>query len=400
MNFSFIKELITSTWMVDALTVQIYAPVLHGVFKGLMFERENPNKKDEPYSVSVSLTGKQTSGSNEQSVFVQPINGVMMKHNTESGIIGTRTMADNLLHADKNPNIIGHILKIESGGGQATAVPELTDAIKKLSKPIVAFVDGCMCSAAMYAGSYCNKIIASRETDMIGCIGTMIELAGFPKFNKEPDGYTTVRIYADEATEKNDEYEAAITGDFKLVKERMLNPHNQQFINDILLNRPGVKKEHLKGKTFNAAEVIGTLIDSIGNFQSAIDAVVELNKSKSHSKKSINMGKQLKLTALLTLLAVTELASEDGNSSLNEQQLEAIDNALDAGNKAQTDLAAANTNLQTANSTIADLNDKIKELEKAAGAQSATVVTETDSNNETNELNRYQQVRNELKGKK
>jgi protease-4 len=405
MNFSFLKELVTSAWQIDAITAQIYAPVLRGVFSGLNFEREDPDEKYQPYQVAAhqhiaASSHQHIATSSHQQINVQPLRGVMLKHDSPSGMIGTRTIAKNLLNADKNNDVIGHILLIDSGGGQASAVPELADAIKQLTKPIVAWVDGCMCSAAMYVGSYCKKIIASRDTDSIGCIGTMIELSGFPKFNKEPDGFTYVRIYADQATEKNDDYETALTGDFKLVKERILNPHNEQFIADIRANRPNVKDEHLKGRTFRASEVVGTLIDSIGAFETATQTVIELAQSYplSQSVKSNNMNK--KLTALLTMLAVTELVIEDGQTSLNEQQLEAIDNALAAGTTAATELATANTALQTANATISEQTKKITELETAAGAPTATVTkpTDADVNNAESEENVYQNVRNILKG--
>jgi protease-4 len=404
MQYSFIKELLTSTWLIDAVTLQQYAPVLRGILTlGLHFEKENPDENDLPYCVSLANgTRINIDKHSDRCVFVQPVKGLMMKHSTESGVIGTRRMAQNLLNADKNPDITGHILLIESGGGQADSVPELSDAIRKLTKPVVAFVDGCMCSAAMWVGSYCQKIIASRDTDTVGCIGAMITLQGFPKFNKEPDGYTYVRIYADDATEKNDEYEAALTGDFKLIRERVLNPMNEQFVNAIRTNRPNVKDEHLKGRTFKASEVAGTLIDSIGDFNSAVAAVVDLSKTKKHNSK--NMANNKKLTALLAVLALSELAFEDGHTSLNEEQIEAIEAALAAGTKAANDLATANENLRMANSVIAQydetietLNERIADFEKKPGAESAEAI---DGINAGSEGNVYTGVRNELKGKK
>jgi protease-4 len=371
----------------------------------LHFEREDPDEKYKPFQVAATAS-KTGATASEKTVNVQPVRGVMLKNDSGSGIIGTRTMASNLLAADKQAKVCGHILLIDSGGGQVAAVPELSDAIKKLSKPIVAFVDGCMCSAAMYVGSYCKQIIASRNTDSVGCIGTMIELSGFPKFNKEPNGYTYARIYADQSSEKNDDYETALTGDFKLVKERVLNPHNEQFIADIRANRPNVKDEHLKGRTFRASEIVGTLIDSIGAFETAVQSVVELSQSNNSTTQQFNSTMKSKLTALMVLLAVTELVIEDGQTSLNEQQLEAIENALAAGNTAATDLATANANLQTANATIANRDatiaeqaTKITDLEAAAGAPPATVVKPTDGNDSNQEPeNTYQNVKNILKG--
>ncbi|MDR1554215.1 MAG: S49 family peptidase [Prevotellaceae bacterium] len=403
MQYSFIRELY-NPWLIDSVTLRQYAPVLHGVLTlGLHFEQEKPDESYQSYGISLATKSKIVNNDKEKQIFVQPVIGTMMKLDSASGIIGTRTMANNLLDADSRTNVIGHVLFIESGGGQASAVPELTNAIQKLTKPVVAFVDGCMASAAMWIGSCCHQIIASSKDDMIGCIGTMIIMQGFSKFNKDTDGFTTVRIYADDATEKNDEYEAALTGDFKLIKERILNPMNEQFVNAIRENRPNVKDEHLKGRTFMAAEVVGTLIDSIGDFNSAIEAVTELSKSKKINNSKI-MKNESKLTALLAVLALTALAIEDGSTSLNEEQLDAIDAALDTGNKAATELATAKEDLQKVNATIAErddtiksLNEKIAELEKKPGAVSGSAIDNIDDNTEQNS---YISVRNELKGKK
>ena len=400
MQFSFIRDLVNSVWMVDALTLEIYAPVLRGIFNGLQFEREQSDDKYKPYNIAVKENS--SNPQSDKSIFVQPVRGMMMKHDTMSGLAGARTMAQNLLNADNNQNIIGHILVIESGGGQADAVPELADAIGKLTKPIVAWVDGYMCSAAMYVGSYCKKIIASRETDMVGCIGTMIQLGGFPKFNKDADGFTSVRIYADGSDEKNDDYETALTGDFKLIKERILNPHNERFKTNMQANRPGVKDEHLKGRTFPAGEVVGILVDEIGNFDTAVQAVMSLSKKTS----KVNNMSNKKLTNLTTTLGITELVVNEGHASLNEQQLESVENALATGAQSAADLATANANLQTANATIAERDAtitaqaaRIAELEKSPGASQATVVVDTDSNlSGDSEATPYETARKILKG--
>lgn len=112
-----------------------------------------------------------------------------------------------------------------------------------------------------------------------------------------------------------------------------------------------------------------------------------------------------KLTAMVALLAVTELVIEDGQTSLNEQQLEAINNALVAGNTATAELATANAALQTANATIATRDvtiaeqaKKITDLEAAAGAPSATAVKSTDGDETAEPENTYQNVKNILKG--
>jgi len=136
-----------------------------------------------------------------------------------------------------------------------------------------------MCSAGQFAGSYCKEIIASRETDLVGSIGTMTIWEG-RKANSSEDseGVIHQRIYADDATQKNEEFETAINeGNFKLTRERILNPLNFEFVSEIRNNRPGVEDKHLHGRAFPAGEVVGSLVDSIGDFNYAIQRVIALS---------------------------------------------------------------------------------------------------------------------------
>jgi chromosome segregation ATPase len=225
----------------------------------------------------------------------------------------------------------------------------------------------------------------------------MIAFEDFEKFIKDENGITHVRVYADGADDKNGEFENAITGNFKLIKERVLNPHNEQFKADIKANRPKVKAEHLTGKTWEAREVMGILVDAIGTLQYTVNRVAEIaNKTNSNNNISMN-----KFTFLLAALGMSEIAVDaDGYSSFTEEQLSAIETALNTANtnmrtaqnartKAETDLQTANraktqleTDLQTANSRITVLE---KELEKKPGANPADVNDDSDPSKQTGE---------------
>ena len=293
------------------------------------------------------------------------LEGTMLRDDGPCGMKGTRTIASELLKADSDPNIIGHILRIDSGGGAANSVPDLADAIRSCTKPVVAFVDGYMCSAAMYAGSYCSHIIANREEDRIGCIGTMVQLADWPKQARESDGYMHLRVYADGAEEKNDEYEAALEGDFKLIKERMLNPTNERFKADIKANRPSVREDQLKGRTYPARETVGTLIDSIGSFDTAVEKVIQLS--------NITIQKMEGFKKLQSIESCSDLQEVEGTVTLNREQLEAIEEALpdaDAKTVSQEELDQANATIRTLrdeNATLRSQNEastaKVSELE-------------------------------------
>jgi protease-4 len=280
----------------------------------------------------------------------------MLRDDAGCGMIGTRTIATMLREADAKEEVIGHILRIDSGGGAADSVPDLAEAIQACQKPVLAFVDGYMCSAAMYAGSYCTHIMANRETNRVGCIGTMIQIADYPKEAKEANGMVHLRIYADGSDSKNEEFESALDGDFKLIKERILNPTNEKFKADIRANRPNVTDEQLKGRTYQAKEALGTLIDSIGNFDAAVAKVVELS--------NLNITKMEGLENLQAVPSCANLEMVDECVSLNKEQLTDIDTAI-ANEKAlnqtssQTisEQAAEISQLKTENATLQSDNE-------------------------------------------
>lgn len=279
MQYSLVKQLIDGVWMINPLTASAYLPLLKGALSGLHFEKEpEPENSRQSY---LKVANSSDPDSNSE-IAITPLRGVILKDDGDCGQVGTKTLASRLKEADRNDNIIGHIIICESGGGLASAVPFMADAINSLTKPIVAWVDGMACSAAMYICSYCDKIIASRAEDQVGCIGTLIQFQDFPKYSKLDDGSINVRVYADGSEEKNEEYEDALEGNFKLIKERILNPHNEQFKADMRTNRPNVKDEHLKGRTYAAKDVVSVLVDDIGDFQSAVDAVITINNQRTN----------------------------------------------------------------------------------------------------------------------
>ena len=291
-------------------------------------------------------------------------------------------IANNLLDADSQKEIIGHILIINSGGGAANSVPDLAEAIQACQKPVVAYVDGYMCSAAMYVGSYCDHIIAHREEDQVGCIGTMIQLADYPKQVRDSDGMMHIRVYADGADEKNSEYEAALEGNFELIKERVLNPANERFKADIRANRPNVNENQLRGRTYNAKDVTGSLIDAIGNFDSAVAKVLELSNLKI-TKMDGNQNLQ-------SLPGCQNLEIVDGSVSLTEEQVVEVDKAIGEGITAKALNETDKKTITEQAKTITDLTAERDELQtkadqvEAKDAEIATLTTERDNLKEEN----------------
>jgi ClpP class serine protease len=326
----------------------------------------------------VASAGGHASGGSEKVVSVIPVRGAMTKHNQVCGPAGTRTIAARLKEADMDPDVIGHVLVFETGGGSANSVPELSEAIIGCSKPTLAYVDGMMCSAGQFAGSYCREVMASRASDLIGSIGTMIVFEGRKAKSEENDEKIIhLRVYADGADEKNQEFESAINDfNFKLVKERILNPHNEQFIAQVKSNRPGVLEEHLHGRAYPAGEVLGSLVDSIGSFEEAVKRVVSLSGFKPErqgmASDSVNVQSQIivsmKYPQIMSVLALDNesfVSEADGRRTFTKEEMEAIELALGIDHSGGLNAALTETqsNLDAANSVITEREATITERE-------------------------------------
>ena len=281
MDFTLARQIYGEPWFMDAISFMKYAPILEHFRNGGVISEQ---KEESGYFINLSgevlsnnISAENGGESEEKIIAVTNLKGPITKNGGMSHH-GTRQLAQKMISDDKKENVIGHILHTESGGGATNAVPEMSDAIKSLTKPIVTFVDGMMASAANYIGSFTDHIIASRPTDLIGSNGTMIEMSGFPNKSESSDGKRHVRVYADESTHKNLEFEEALNKfNFEPIKEKLLNPHQKEFKRDLKLNRPNITAKELTGEIFRADEVLGTQIDAIGPFSTAIEKVKELS---------------------------------------------------------------------------------------------------------------------------
>lgn len=223
------------------------------------------------------------------SVLVIPIGGTIMKEDF-CGEPGTDTLSCWLKCALDSPNIVGVVLKINSGGGSVEGTGEFSDLIKSSSKPIVAYTDGIMASAAYWIGCSAKEIFASHKTVEIGSIGTAINFYDNRKA-MEDCGYKQIYINADSSPDKNQDYYNALDGDDTGIKVNILNPTNDIFMNSVKDNRAGKLKlttklvegdgktlnEPLTGKMYLAEKAIAIgLIDKIGSLQDAVDRVLKL----------------------------------------------------------------------------------------------------------------------------
>ena len=271
---------------------------------------------------------------------------------------------------------------MEYDDGAADSVRLLADAITNCKKPVLAYCDGYMCSAAYYAASYCGHIMANDPRSMVGCIGTMIQFADYPAKAKDEDGYMRLRIYADPSDEKNADYEAALEGNFKPIRENLLNPLAEDFRRDVKTNRPKATDDQLRGRTYFAQDVQGTLIDTIGDFPSAVDKALKMT--------NLNITTMKGHENLQSLDTCRDLQMVDGYVSLNGEQLAEIDTAISEGKTAkalnETDAKTISEQATTITNLTTERDDlKAKADQLPAKEQKITdLTTERDTLKEQN----------------
>jgi protease-4 len=377
-----------ASWMLDPVTAISAAKVLETMIGAARLKAAYPAieyvEDEDEYEEEVNnthyhyrLTHKDYAAIPQgKQISVVRLEGVMMRDEAWCEP-GTRDIAKWLRQGDADPRVLANIVLIDSGGGAADSVKDLADAITACQKPVLAFCDGDMCSAAYYAGCYADHIMANDGRNRVGCIGTMVQLVGYPAKAKDENGYTRLRIYADGSEDKNSEYEQALEGNFELIKRNVLNPLAEDFRNDVKTRRPSTTDEQRKGRTFYAQDVVGTLIDSIGSLKDAVKQALDLSTNTISEMKGHEN--------LQSLDTCRNLQMVDGYVSLNGEQLAEIDKAIGEG---RTEKALRETDQKTITeqaTTIDNLTQERDELKpkaeqlEAKEAEIATLTQERDT---------------------
>jgi protease-4 len=262
-------------------------------------------------------TNQDLSEAPEGSVAVVRLNGPVMKYSQFCGPRGTLDIAAEIKRIDANPNYVGIVFQIESGGGQVYAIKPLTDVLNQAKKPIVVLSGNYLASAAYAIAVHSKEIISDHPKAIIGSIGTMMSFQDVKPYF-EGLGVVFHEIYASKSTLKNKKVNDALKGNYKSLIQDMLDPMNEDFIADVKEMRKGKIANNLaiyQGETFFASvsKSLG-MIDAIGDMKYAVTRVRELSKSSSQSQTS--------QTQINTDMKFANLAALAANSAPTADQID------------------------------------------------------------------------------
>ncbi len=172
--------------------------------------------------------------------------------------------------AERDESIKGILLDIDSYGGMPVAGEEVANALRATKKPTVALIRGAGASAAYWAASGADHIVASALSD-VGSIGATYSYTDAAKYNQE-QGYTfnqlSTGIYKDAgnpdkpltATER-----ALVMRDLEIIKNK--------FVATVAANRDlsiAAVEALADGSTMlGEAALKAGLVDEIGSYEEA-----------------------------------------------------------------------------------------------------------------------------------
>jgi len=203
-------------------------------------------------------------------------------------IMSAESILKEIEKAQKDKNIKGVLLNVDSPGGAVPPSIEIAYAIKELKKykPVVAYASGIMASGSYYGSIYANKIIANPGA-IVGSIGVIMQSANVSELMKTIGVKTQIvkqGTYKEAGTPTRE-----WTAEERAELETLTKDTYELFISDVAEARGlDVKKakEYADAHIFSAkrAKVVG-LIDEIGVKSTAKAEVIKLAKVTKPSWK-------------------------------------------------------------------------------------------------------------------
>lgn len=186
-------------------------------------------------------------------------------------------MAD-VAAASEDQRVVAIVLAINSGGGSVIGEPECRDAILAAAqvKPVVAYTEGMMCSAAYAIAAGATKILASPSA-IVGSIGTITMLADYTGYFEQ----WGVKFHVVPGTKSDlkSTYwpQVAPTGEQLAEVQRFVDRFNDDFTGFVKAHRLEVTDSTMRGQAFDAREALDLgLIDGTCDFDTAIDEALAL----------------------------------------------------------------------------------------------------------------------------
>lgn len=217
-------------------------------------------------------------------VAVIPVDGVIAKRMNMltkiSGGVSTELVTQDVKKALADPSVKAIVLAIDSPGGSVDGTQELAQAIfnGRGTKPIIAYADGLMASAAYWIGSACDTVVMSGETAAIGSIGVVATHVDVSQAEKQR-GVKTTEVVAGKYKRIASQYAPLSAAGLQTMQEQVDHVYSV-FVNDVAKHRgvtPDVVLKHMAdGRIFLGSQAIEAgLVDGFATLDGLIAGLAQ-----------------------------------------------------------------------------------------------------------------------------
>ena len=195
----------------------------------------------------------------------------------DGSVCSPEGLKGKLDEAAEDPNIKAIVLRVDSGGGVATAGEEMTQYVKDFSKPVVVSSASMNASAAYEISSQADYIYTAK-TSAIGAIGTAMQITDLSGL------YEKLGINIEDITSaegKDSSYGTrGLTDEERAHYQHMVDQINETFLQSVAEGR-GMDIEEVRalatGMTFTGMDAVENgLADEIGTLETACMKAAEL----------------------------------------------------------------------------------------------------------------------------
>lgn len=199
-----------------------------------------------------------------------------------SGLTSYDAIRRSVRAAMADPAVRGMMLEVDSPGGEAGGVLDLSDEIRAARgrKPIWAIANECACSAAYAIASAADRIWVPR-TGQVGSIG-VIALFRDQSGQDEADGLRYTAVYAGERKNDFNPHEP-LTADARAVLQGEVDRHYGLFVDTVARNRgiPADAVRATEAGILNPDQALAAkLVDRIGTLDEALAAMASRVKPR------------------------------------------------------------------------------------------------------------------------
>ncbi|MEG0070824.1 MAG: signal peptide peptidase SppA [Raoultibacter sp.] len=220
--------------------------------------------------------------------------------------------------AEKDSHIKAIVLRVDSGGGTATAGEEMATYLRDFSKPVVVSSASLNASAAYEISSQADYIYTAKTT-AIGAVGTVLQVTDLSElFSKL--GIKVENIAS--AQSKDSSYGTRpLTDEERAYYQKQVDEINETFIQTVATGR-GMSVEEVRalatGLTFTGMTAVENgLADEIGTQEDACAKAAELAHITHYETVPLE-DENLDMSSLLGLLGSSSSSQEQVTAALKE----------------------------------------------------------------------------------